>query len=178
MTPAPEDAATRARGGDVVLQQRAVAALGELVLEAAEIVDRLITLENRTGTAYRNFRAAALLSERKLVEFLLDPQEDFHDAIRPTDFGIAWTDEDLGASLKYKLRDRKMKLNRHIAHLNWTAIDSPRSWRLARMSFVVDGLALFTGKLSAAKPELAEQLRLSIESARAKLDLIPPEEKY
>ena len=35
-----------------------------------------------------------------------------------------------------------MKLNRHIAYLNWTAID------------VVDGLDIFAKKLSATRPEL------------------------
>ncbi|HZQ78086.1 MAG TPA: hypothetical protein VFE55_12195 [Acidimicrobiia bacterium] len=112
------------------------------------------------------------------MEFLLDSKEDFADAIRPTDVGIAWSDTDLGPGLRRDLLERKRKLNNHIAHLNWTAIDSPRSWRLARMRFVVDGLAVFADKLSAVKPELAEPLRRSIANARAQLDPIPPQEKY
>jgi hypothetical protein len=99
--------ACRPRQGDEHLQQKALQALSDLVVEAADIVGQLVALGTRSGKLNRNLRAAALFSERKLLEFLLDSIDDFADAIRPSDFGIAWSDTDLGQGLRRDVLERK-----------------------------------------------------------------------
>lgn len=123
---------------------------------------------------------ALLVAERSLIEFCLGPAVNERTGVlrKPNDlcpacFFPSWDAGLLATDLVTRLRSRKLRIDRHAAHLTWTPAEhGHRRWNAVALLDVVTAIEQFGAALDGARAPYAAPLRSALTAVEAEIRIL------